>query len=121
MTLPRVVDLTGALADVDEHWSPRTVGVVNDYDVRVAKVLGEFARHRHPDTDEFFQVLSGELVIRLDAGEVRLGPGQSCVVPRGVPHQPVAETETLILLFEPSGTVNTGDAPGPLTAPRRMG
>ena len=117
---PRVVDLARVLADVAEHWSPRTVAVVNDYDVRVAKVLGEFARHSHPDTDEFFQVLAGELVIRLDDTEVRLGPGQSYVVPRGVPHQPVAEVETQILMFEPSATVNTGDAPGSMTQPRRV-
>ena len=119
-TTPRVVDLAGVLADVTEHWSPRTVAVVNDYDVRVGKVLGEFARHSHPDTDEFFLVLAGELVIRMDGGDVRLGPGQSFVVPRGVRHQPVAEVETQILLFEPSATVNTGDAPGALTQPRRV-
>ena len=120
MTQPRVVDLAAVLADVADHWSPRTVAAVNDYDVRVAKVLGEFTRHRHEDTDEFFQVLSGELVIRLDDEEVRLRAGQSYVVPRGVAHQPVAATETHILLFEPSSTVNTGDAPGSLTAPRTV-
>ena len=115
---PRNLDTV--LASVSEHWSPRTIAVVNDYDVRVVKVLGEFTAHRHPDTDEFFLVLSGRLVIRTEAGDVRLDPGDSFVVPRGRLHQPCAEAETTILLFEPSGTVNTGDTPSELTAPRTV-
>ena len=115
---PRNLDTV--LASVSEHWSPRTIAVVNDYDVRVVKVLGEFTPHRHPDTDEFFLVLSGRLVIRTEAGDVRLDPGDSFVVPRGRLHQPCAEAETTILLFEPSGTVNTGDTPSELTAKRTV-
>jgi len=115
---PRNLDTV--LASVSEHWSPRTIAVVNDYDVRVVKVLGEFTPHRHPDTDEFFLVLSGRLVIRTEAGDVRLDPGDSFVVPRGRLHQPCADAETTILLFEPSGTVNTGDTPSELTAPRTV-
>jgi len=115
---PRNLDTV--LASVSEHWSPRTIAVVNDYDVRMVKVLGEFTAHRHPDTDEFFLVLSGRLVIRTEAGDVRLDPGDSFVVPRGRLHQPCAEAETTILLFEPSGTVNTGDTPSELTAPRTV-
>ena len=115
---PRNLDTV--LASVSEHWSPRTIAGVNDYDVRVVKVLGEFTPHRHPDTDEFFLVLSGRLVIRTEAGDVRLDPGDSFVVPRGRLHQPCAEAETTILLFEPSGTVNTGDTPSELTAPRTV-
>jgi mannose-6-phosphate isomerase-like protein (cupin superfamily) len=113
---PRNID--AVLATVSDHWSPRTVAVVNDYDVRVVKVLGEFTRHSHPDTDEFFLVLSGRLTIRMDTGEVRLSTGETYVVPRGVTHQPCADIETTLLLFEPSNTVNTGDAPSPLAAKR---
>jgi mannose-6-phosphate isomerase-like protein (cupin superfamily) len=116
--IPRNLD--DVLAGVDEHWSPRTIAVVNDYDVRVARVLGEFTRHAHPETDEFFLVLSGALTIRMDDGDVRLGPGDTYVVPKGTPHQPVAGAEATILLFEPSDTVNTGDHPGELTAERRV-
>jgi mannose-6-phosphate isomerase-like protein (cupin superfamily) len=115
---PRNVD--SVLASVSDHWSPRTIAVVNDYDVRVVKVLGEFTAHRHPDTDEFFLVLSGRLVIRTEAGDVPLDPGDTFVVPRGRLHQPCAESETTILLFEPSGTVNTGDTPSELTAKRTV-
>ncbi len=113
-------NIDAVLASVTEHWAPRTIAVVNDYDVRVVKVQGEFTRHRHTDTDEFFLVLSGRLVIRLDQGDVSLGPGDTYVVPRGTLHQPCAADETTILLFEPSDTVNTGDTPSELTAPRRI-
>jgi mannose-6-phosphate isomerase-like protein (cupin superfamily) len=113
------VNLAAKLALVAEYWSPRTVATVNDYDVRVAKVLGEFVRHRHSDTDEFFLVLDGELIIRMDAGDVVLKAGEIYVVPAGVDHQPYAPAETSILLFEPGDVVNTGDAGGDLTAPRR--
>jgi mannose-6-phosphate isomerase-like protein (cupin superfamily) len=113
------VDLAEVLPQIAEPWSPRTVAVVNDYDVRVVRTQGEFTRHSHPETDEFFLVLSGSLTIRLDDGEVRLGPGQAYVVPRGVHHQPVSADGAEVLLLEPSATVNTGDNPGALTAERR--
>lgn len=93
---------------------------MNDYDVRVAKVQGEFARHSHPDTDEFFLVLEGELTIRLDTGDVNLSRGDVYVVPRGVAHQPTSTHGAQILLMEPSATVNTGDTPSHLTAERRL-
>jgi mannose-6-phosphate isomerase-like protein (cupin superfamily) len=113
------IDLAGALAAFEEPWSPRTVAVLNDYDVRVAKAHGEFTRHSHPETDEFFLVVRGTLTIRMDDGDVELGPGQMYVVPRGVPHQPVSASGADVLLIEPSATVNTGDTPSELTAPRR--
>ena len=106
------------LSSIAEHWSPRTIGVVNDYDVRVVKVQGEFTRHSHPETDEFFLVLSGRLTIRMDDEEVVLNAGDTYVVPRGRFHQPRADEETTVLLFEPSETVNTGDTPSPMTAAR---
>jgi mannose-6-phosphate isomerase-like protein (cupin superfamily) len=112
------VNLADKLALISEQWSPRTVATVNDYDVRIVKVLGEFVRHQHADTDEFFLVLDGELTIRLDSGDVVLGPGEVYVVPAGTQHQPCAQVETSVLLFEPSDVVNTGDAGGELTAPR---
>jgi mannose-6-phosphate isomerase-like protein (cupin superfamily) len=112
------INLSAKLAHIAEHWSPKTVATVNDYDVRLAKVKGEFVRHTHAESDEFFLVLDGQLTIRLDDGEVVLSPGEVYVVPRGAPHQPYAEVETSILLFEPSAIVNTGDAGGALTARR---
>jgi mannose-6-phosphate isomerase-like protein (cupin superfamily) len=103
------VNLAAKLAQFAEHWSPRTVGQLNDYDLMVVKVQGEFVWHKHDDTDDFFMVLSGRLVIRLRDREVTLEPGEVFVVPRGVEHQPFAEHEAHILLIEPTGTPNTGD------------
>ncbi|MDE3137573.1 MAG: cupin domain-containing protein [Acidobacteriota bacterium] len=93
-----------------ERWSPKIVARFNGHDVMVVKVLGEFVWHSHPDTDDFFLVLKGNLTIQLRDGDVRLGPGELYVVPRGVEHRPVAEEEVLMLLIEPEGTPNTGDA-----------
>ena len=118
--MPDKVDLATVLGSVTEAWQPRTVATLNDYDVRVVRTAGEFTRHRHAETDEFFLVLSGRLTIRLDEGDVELGPGQLFVVPRGVAHQPVSPDGAEVLLIEPSTTVNTGDNPGDLTAPRRV-
>ena len=117
---PHAIDLHAVLAAIDEPWSPRTVATVNDYDVRVVHMQGEFTRHSHPDTDEFFMVLTGSFTIRMDAGDVHLGPGQACVVPRCVHHQPVSEQGAPVRLLAPSETVNTGDTPSALTAPRRV-
>ena len=120
MDTPRPVNLDAVLSDVDQPWSPRTVGTVNDYDVRVVRTHGEFTRHSHPETDEFFLVLTGSLTIRMDAGDVTLGPGEVYIVPKGVQHQPVSPDGATVLLLEPSATVNTGDTPSPLTAERRV-
>jgi mannose-6-phosphate isomerase-like protein (cupin superfamily) len=100
---------------ITEQWAPRTIATVNDYDVRIAKIQGEFEPHRHPETDELFLVLAGELTIRMAGGDVTLGAGEIYVVPAGTEHQPVAGPETQILMFEPTTTVNTGDAGGPRT------
>lgn len=118
--MPAPVDLGAALATFHEAWQPRTVATLNDYDVRVAKTVGEFTWHSHPDTDELFLVVKGSLTIRMEAGDVTLGPGQLYVVPRGMRHQPVSSEGAEIVLIEPSVTVNTGDSPGSLTAERRM-
>jgi mannose-6-phosphate isomerase-like protein (cupin superfamily) len=107
----RAVDLAGAFAAFDEHWSPRIVAQVNDYDVKIAKVAGPYPGHAHADTDEFFLVVNGRLRLELpDRAAVVLGPGQMHVVPRGVHHRPIADPGTEILMFEPRGTLNSGDA-----------
>ena len=104
------VNLRDKLATFDEHWSPRTVALFNGHDVMVVKVQGEFVWHHHDDTDDLFLVLSGRLTIRLPDRDVVLDPGELFVVPVGIEHQPFAEVETELLLIEPSGTPNTGDA-----------
>ena len=104
-----VRNLDVLLGRFDELWQPHSVAELNDYEVKIAKVQGEFPRHQHPDTDELFLVLHGRLTIRLDDRDVVLGPGELFVVPKGVYHAPQADEVTSIVLIEPRGTVNTGD------------
>jgi mannose-6-phosphate isomerase-like protein (cupin superfamily) len=103
------VNLSDKLASFDARWSPRIVAAFNGHDVMVVKVEGEFVWHSHPDTDDLFLVLAGELSIDLPERTVTLGPGDLFVVPRGVEHRPRAARETHLLLIEPMGTPNTGD------------
>ena len=110
------VDLAEKFALFSEHWSPKKVADLNDYEVKVVRVKGDFVWHTHDDTDELFLVLEGELTIQLRDRDVVLGPGQLFVVPRGVEHCPRAEGEVKAVLIEPAGVVNTGGAGGPLTA-----
>ncbi|WP_197429726.1 cupin domain-containing protein [Auraticoccus cholistanensis] len=109
-------NIDDALATITEHWQPHRLASVNDYDVKVVKIQGEFVWHTHPDTDELFMVLSGELTIQLRDRDVTLGPDDVFVVPKGVQHCPKATAEVHALLFEPKGTVNTGDAGGEMTS-----
>jgi mannose-6-phosphate isomerase-like protein (cupin superfamily) len=104
------INLADKLAQFSDYWAPRTVARFNDYDIMVVKVQGEFVWHKHDDTDDFFLVLNGSLTVRLRDRGVTLGPGELYVVPRGVEHQTLATTETHLLLIEPAGTPNTGDA-----------
>ena len=104
------IDLSEKLSTFSEHWSPRTVTQFNDCDVMVVKVKGEFVWHKHDDTDDFFLVLKGMLDIQRRDRTVTLGPGQMYVVPKGVEHRPVAREEVHLLLIEPTGTPNTGNA-----------
>jgi len=112
------INLAEKLATFSEHWSPRTVAQLNAYDIMVVKAQGEFVWHRHEDTDDFFLVLAGSLDIELRDRTVTLGPGELYVVPKGVEHRTVAREEVHLLLIEPTGTPNTGDAH--TTAPRRV-
>lgn len=110
------VDLGEKLSSFSERWAPKVVARLNDYEIKVVKLQGEFVWHTHDDTDELFLVLDGELTIQLRDGDVTLRPGQLFVVPRGVEHCPIAAGEVRAVLIEPAGVVNTGDAGGPLTA-----
>ena len=114
------VNLAEKFASFSEHWSPKIIAQMNDYHFKLAKVQGEFVWHDHPETDEMFLVVKGQLVIRFRDGMVTLNEGEMFVVPRGVEHKPVAEQECHILLVEPAGTVNTGDVVDEKTAPNNV-
>ncbi len=109
-TMSDNVNLAEKLSRFTDHFAPRMVARFNGHDVMVVKAQGEFVWHRHDDTDDFFLVLAGRLTIQMRDREIVLGPGELFVVPRGVEHRPVAEVETHLLLIEPTGTPNTGDA-----------
>ena len=107
---PETVDVPAAAAAIDEHWSPRIAARLNDQALKVAVVEGTFVEHAHPEAEELFYVLEGDLSLEFpDRPDVRLGAGEATVVPSGVAHRPVAHEETRLLLFEPAGTRNTGD------------
>ena len=110
-----IVNLAEKLALLDAPFHPGIVAYFNDNKVAVVKVLGEFVWHRHEDTDDLFLVLDGRLVIELRDGQVELGPGELFVVPRGVEHRPRPDVETHVLLLEPRGSANTGNAGGAMT------
>jgi mannose-6-phosphate isomerase-like protein (cupin superfamily) len=112
-----VINFNEKFAGFSEHWSPRIIAQMNDYHFKLVKLQGEFVWHSHAETDEVFIVLEGELTIAFRDGEVTLHPGEMVVVPHGVEHKPHAEHECKVLLVEPAGTVNTGDAGGEMTAP----
>src|SRR5690349_25133228 len=100
------------LGKFSEQWSPRIIAQMNDYHFKIVKVQGEFVWHDHPETDEVFIVLKGHLDILFRDGKVSLDAGEMYVVPKGVEHKPFAEAECHVLLVEPIGTMNTGDAQG---------
>jgi len=110
------INLAEKLAQFSEHWSPRIVAELNDYQFKVVKLQGDFVWHSHPDTDEAFIVIDGEMEIGFRDGAVTLRAGEMYVVPKGVEHITRASRECHALIIEPRGVINTGDAGGSLTA-----
>jgi mannose-6-phosphate isomerase-like protein (cupin superfamily) len=114
------VNLNEKLGLFTEHWTPRIVAQMNDYHFKVVKIQGDFVWHSHPETDEVFLVLEGEMRIDFRDGTVALHAGDMLVVPRGVEHKPFADRECAVLLVEPAGTVNTGNAADRQPAPNDL-
>ncbi len=110
------INFADKLSRINEQWSPRVVAELNDYQFKLVRIEGDFVWHDHPETDEAFIVLEGELRIDFRDGAVRIGPGEMFVVPRGVEHKPFAAQEVKLMLIEPRGILNTGHAGGERTA-----
>lgn len=110
------INLRDKLARFSEHWSPRVVAEMNDYQFKLARFQGEFVWHSHADTDEVFIVLEGRMALEFRDGTVPLAAGEMYVVRKGVEHRPVAPEECCVMLVEPRGVVNTGEAGGAYTA-----
>lgn len=115
-TTPAPINLAHKLGLFAECWSPRVVAEMNDYQFKLVKLQGEFVWHAHAETDETFLVLHGELRMRFRDRDAVLREGEMIVVPRGIEHCPQADTECHVLIIEPRGVVNTGDAGGTRTA-----
>jgi len=112
---PEIINLAEKFNALEACWDPRIIGQLNDYHIKIARIAGEFVWHSHPETDELFVVVRGVMTIHLRQEELSLREGELCVIPRGVEHKPAAEEECHILIVEPAGTVNTGDAGGERT------
>ena len=115
-TARSAINFAEKLGLISEQWQPRVVAELNDYQFKLVRIEGDFIWHDHPETDEAFIVLDGELRLDFRDGSVRLGPGEMFVVPKGVEHKPFAEHEVKLLLIEPRGVKNTGDEGGERTA-----
>ncbi len=102
---------------ISEHWTPKVIAEMNDYQLKLVKIQGDFVWHKHDDTDEVFVCLRGRMNIEFRDGTVDLNEGELFVVPRGTEHRPHAAEECAVLLVEPKGLINTGDAKSELTAP----
>ena len=112
------INLAEKLARITEHWQPKVVGELNGQQVKLVKFQGEFVWHSHAQEDELFLVLSGHFRMELRDGGVDLGPGEFLIIPRGVEHRPVTDEEVAVLLFEPAGTLNTGNVRNERTVER---
>ncbi len=110
------INLREKLEKFSDHWSPKVIAEMNDYQFKLVKIKGEFVWHNHTDTDETFIVIEGEMKIEFEDNTVALKEGEMYVVPKGVEHKPYAEEECKIMIIEPRGVVNTGDIEGDLTA-----
>ncbi|PDT85538.1 cupin domain-containing protein [Sinorhizobium sp. BJ1] len=110
------INFAEKLARIADQWQPRVIAELNDYQLKIVRIEGDFIWHDHPETDEAFIVLEGMLRIDFRDGSVTLGPGEMYVVPKGVEHKPYAASEVKMLLIEPRGTANTGQAGGERTA-----
>ena len=100
---------------LSEHWSPKIIAKMDDYEIKIAKIQGSFVWHSHPETDETFIVIQGKMQIHFREGVVNICEGEMLVVPRGVEHKPIAQEECHILLIELAGTINTGNTKDPKT------
>ena len=113
---PEVTNIHDKFAKFTDLWAPKIIATMNDYHFKLARIKGEFIWHSHPETDEVFIVMQGEMTIHFREGEVNLKQGEIFVVLKGVEHKPSAVGECQIMLIEPVGTINTGDAGGEMTA-----
>ena len=110
------INLKDKLDKFSEHWSPKVIAEMNDYQFKLVKIQGEFVWHNHADTDEVFIVIEGSMKIQFENETIELKEGEMLVVPKGIEHKPIAELECKVMLVEPRGVLNTGESDSELTA-----
>ena len=110
------INLKEKLSEFSDHWSPKVIAEMNDYQFKLVKIQGEFVWHNHDDTDETFIVIEGEMKIEFENETLQLNEGDMFVVPKGVEHKPWAGNECKVMIIEPRGVLNTGNSEGDLTA-----
>ncbi|MFH1941029.1 MAG: cupin domain-containing protein [bacterium] len=110
------INIDEKFSKFSEHWSPKIIALMNDMHFKLVKFQGDFVWHRHSETDEVFIVIDGAMIIEFRDGGVELKVGEMFVVPKGAEHRPSSKEECKVMVVEPTGTVNTGDAGGDLTA-----
>ena len=111
------INLSSKFDKFKDHWSPKVIAEMNDYQFKLVKIKGEFVKHQHSDTDEVFIVIEGKMSIEFETETIEIKNGEMIVVPKGVVHKPFADEECKVMLVEPRGVLNTGDTKGDLTAP----
>ena len=115
--MKKLISLHSKFNVFSDHWSPKVIAEMNDYQFKLVKIKGEFVKHKHSETDEVFIVIDGKMSIEFETKTIEIKSGEMVVVPKGVNHKPFAEEECKIMLVEPKGVVNTGDVKGDMTAP----
>ena len=111
------IDIIQKLEKFKDQWSPKVVAEMNDYQVKLAKISGEFIWHKHDDTDEAFIVIEGKMFIELRNETIEINEGEMIVIPKGTEHKPFSKKETKVMIIEPKGVTNTGNKRDKLTAP----
>ena len=111
------VNFRDKLSKFSDQWTPKVIAEMNDYQFKLVKIEGDFVWHEHDDTDEAFIVIEGSMRIEFEEGSLELEEGEMYVVPKGVRHKPCADSECKVMVVEPRGVVNTGDADSDMTAP----
>lgn len=111
-----VINFKNKLSKFSDHWSPKVIAEMNDYQFKLVKIKGDFVWHNHEHTDEAFIILEGEMTIQFEDRTVTLNEGEMYVVKKGIEHKPYAENECKIMIIEPNGVINTGNVEGDLTA-----
>ena len=115
--MTKLINLYSKFDNFEDHWSPKVIAEMNDYQFKLVKIKGEFVKHQHSETDEVFIVIEGRMSIEFEKETIEIKSGEMIVVPKGVVHKPFADEECKIMLVEPRGVLNTGDTKGDLTAP----